>query len=127
MKKFYARQGIDNATEEPVAIVAVLSKAFEEVTMEKASLKVTLFNDNLTAALKRVKAKRLSVGSHVNNPPGLYNTVLVKLIADFEVMKNPIANHLDNLDSLFSILMLLKIFLDNHSFSKPHCNRPSLQ
>ena len=53
----------------------------------------------------------------------MYDKVLVKLIMIFEVMKDPIANHPDDFNSLFSILMLLRISIDNPTFIA----RPSLQ
>ena len=86
---FYTRQGINDAKGEPLTIPAALYKTFAEVMAEKGALKVTLFNNNLAAALKQVKAKCLSVGSHVYNPPGIYDKVLIRLITDFEVMKDP--------------------------------------
>ena len=102
---------------ELVAIVASLSEAFEEIMKKKGPLKVTLFNDYLAAALKRLKANDFQwVHMSASLSQGMYDKVLVKLIADIEVMKDSIANHPDDVDRLFLILMLLKVSLDNPSF-----------
>ena len=83
---------------------------------EKGPLRTILLNDALAAALKTVKAKQFSVGSRVYYPPGMFDKVLVTLITYFAVMDDPIANNPDDFDSLFLILMLLRISIDNQTF-----------
>ena len=113
---FYARKGVDDATGEVVAFVAQLSDAFTDVLSEKGLLKTTLMNDAVAAETKRVKDSRSSVGCHTFAPPGMFDKVLVTIITTFQVMKDCIANHPDDFDSLFSILMLLRIKIGSPSF-----------
>ena len=113
---FYARPGTDDATGAEAAFVATLSTSFTDVLSEKGLLKTTLMNDAVAAQGKRVKDSRSSVGCHTFAPPGMFDKVLVTIITTFQVMKDCIANHPDDFDSLFSILMLLRIKIGSPSF-----------
>jgi len=111
-----ARESIDEATGEKIAVPAVMNEDFVHAMGQNGDYRVTLTNQLLSSKLAAQKQERTSVGTRAQFAPGQIGRFECSLISEYVVMQGPLSSYSDNLDLYISIFNFLRIDMNDQHF-----------